>query len=157
MVNGAHPAGTTGSVKVMYPSEVCALFFNANVLLKILLVRSTGEDSVFSYAHLREGDNERFTEVEVAGVIGRNPPGNSDRAGRVDLRNWCVELQGRDEGEGEEECATTMRSIFPSLTSSGNLSQTYLSFLNMLESEVSAREKGKSDQWDDDTRVPVEK
>ena len=54
MMNGAHPAGTTGRVKVMFPSEVCALFFNANVLRKTLLVRSTGEDSVFRYAHLRE-------------------------------------------------------------------------------------------------------
>jgi len=44
-------------------------------------------------------------KVERSGVSCGGRPGNVNRAGRVDLGGRLVELQGRDDGEGEKECA----------------------------------------------------
>ena len=61
---------------------------------------------------LQEG-NKGLTKVERGGVSGSGRPSDGNWARRVDLSSRLVELQGRDEGEGEEECAARVKLISP--------------------------------------------
>ena len=85
----------------------CDSIFQRNRIAQVVVGQVyKGECKSLSLVYQHE-DHIGLTKVKRSGVLGGSCPGNRHRTPRGNWSSRWAELQGRDEGKGDEECTAT--------------------------------------------------